>query len=317
MRLLLAILLLLFALPVQAQNMQRALVVSSCGGGALPSGALTNLTMNPQGQLCLVGISGGSGGCAQATAYLARTTGGNEGGNAANITTLICGLVTDGVWSNLDALYVLAQQNVTDANLNLIGTSYSPLVPFNGPSFTSYVGYGPFSSNAALDTNFNASTAPSPHYTPNSASYGVWSYATVTENFAVMGNGAAGAADSILYTSFSGSAFYARVNDNTGGSVPTPGTKGLFVGDRPSSTSVVPYWNGISQGSLSSTSAGVANATFTIGASQGFFSQGDVSPKVGTAQTLCEAHIGASLGSAGNLALYNRLRTYMSAVGIP
>ena len=40
MRLLAAILLLLFALPVQAQNMQRALVVSSCGSGALSSGAL-------------------------------------------------------------------------------------------------------------------------------------------------------------------------------------------------------------------------------------------------------------------------------------
>ena len=38
-----------------------------------------------------------TGGCTAATNYLARTTGGNEGGNAANITTLICGLVTDGV----------------------------------------------------------------------------------------------------------------------------------------------------------------------------------------------------------------------------
>ena len=57
-------------------------------------------------------------------AYLARTVGGNEGGNGANIATLIDGLVSDGVWAKLDALYVLAQQNQSDALLNLVGTSY-------------------------------------------------------------------------------------------------------------------------------------------------------------------------------------------------
>ena len=54
----------------------------------------------------------------------ARTVGGNEGGNGANIATLIDGLVSDGVWQKLDALVpVLAQQNVSDALLNLVGTS--------------------------------------------------------------------------------------------------------------------------------------------------------------------------------------------------
>ena len=59
------------------------------------------------------GGSGGGGGghSPQALAYLARTVGGNEGGNGANIATLIDGLVSDGVWAKLDALYVLAQQN--------------------------------------------------------------------------------------------------------------------------------------------------------------------------------------------------------------
>ena len=35
-------------------------------------------------------------------AYLARTVGGNEGGNGANIAALIDGLVSDGVWAKLD-----------------------------------------------------------------------------------------------------------------------------------------------------------------------------------------------------------------------
>jgi hypothetical protein len=57
MRLLAAILFLLFALPVQAQQsqgMSQAVVVGSCGG-ALPSGALNQLTMDTTGRLCLGG----------------------------------------------------------------------------------------------------------------------------------------------------------------------------------------------------------------------------------------------------------------------
>ena len=61
MRLLLAILLLLVAAPAsaqQGQGMSKAMVVSSCGGGALPSGALTNLAMDTTGQLCVAGTAG-------------------------------------------------------------------------------------------------------------------------------------------------------------------------------------------------------------------------------------------------------------------
>ena len=61
----------------------------------------------------------------KALAYLARTVGGNEGGNGANIATLIDGLVSDDVRAKLDALYVMAQQNETDTLLNLVSTSYS------------------------------------------------------------------------------------------------------------------------------------------------------------------------------------------------
>jgi hypothetical protein len=53
----------------------------------------------PFASLPLLGAGGPripAGGCAQASTYLARTTSGTEGGNAANVTTLICGLVSDG-----------------------------------------------------------------------------------------------------------------------------------------------------------------------------------------------------------------------------
>ena len=59
MRTIAALLFLLFGLlPAHAQNMQRAMVVSACGLQALAAGPLTNLTMNPQGQLCIGGSIG-------------------------------------------------------------------------------------------------------------------------------------------------------------------------------------------------------------------------------------------------------------------
>ena len=239
----------------------------------------------------------------QALAYLARTVGGNEGGNGTNIATLIDGLVADGVWAKLDCLYVLAQQNQTDALLNLVGTSYS-LTTSGAPTFTSYVGFNGGGSSYLI-TGFNPISAISPNYTRDSANFGIWSYANVISTNAAMGAGGA----SNLYNNYTGNIFYARVNNSFVGSVPTTSTKGLFVGDRPDASNVYPYQNGVSGGALAFSSTSPDNAVFWVGgapAAQGLSSQ-----------TISEAHIGASLGSAGQLALYNRLRTYMTAVGVP
>src|SRR5229473_5562637 len=59
------------------------------------------------------------GGCSQATTFLARTSG-LSGTETTAYTNLICGLVTDGVYPSLDALYIFATNTTTTANLNLI-----------------------------------------------------------------------------------------------------------------------------------------------------------------------------------------------------
>jgi hypothetical protein len=269
-------------------------------------------TSNPAGPV----TSSGSG-CLQATNYLARTSGGNEGGNAANITTLICGLVADGVitgdlsttgcGTTLDVLYIFAQQNSTDALLNLCGTSHAATT-VGAVTFTTYTGYSGFGGGVSgkyLSTNYNASTAGG-NYAQNSGSIGVWPDAVFTEvSPLITDNGG-----DYIYPAFTGNVFYARVNNGSTGSVPTPGlptTKGEFVGDRSSSASVVPYWDGIAQTAQTGTSSAPTNATMIIGSD---------GTNPGTNEVLSEAHIGASLGSL-NLAMYNRLRTYMTAVGVP
>ena len=234
----------------------------------------------------------------QALAYLARTVGGNEGGNGANIATLIDGLVADGVWAKLDCLYVLAQQNATDAMLNLVGTSYPMTILGGSPSFTAYVGY--VLNNAFLSSGFAPSSAPSPNYTQNSASIGVWMYASRVSSDQSITNtvGSSG-----IYYNYPSTPNLMIASLNGGqNQTNTPGTTGLYVADRSLSTNYNNYCNGVNQGLGGGASSAVDTGQFIL---------------AGTPQTISAAHIGASLGSAGQLALYNRLRTYMTAVGVP
>ena len=309
MRFLAAVLLLLLALPAQAQSLDRAIVVGVCNAGAFSAGNQAYPTMDTTGRLCTHKTSAGSG-CAQATAYLARTTGGNEGGNAANITTLICGLVIDGVWSNLDALYVLAQQNQADAQLNLIGTSYG-LGTFGllrSVNFTSYAGFGGFGIGVGLDTGFDPSIAPSPHYVQNSASLGIWSYAINQTGYSQFGQNTA-TTNSVIYNKFTSGNFIGAVNSPDFPAVSASITKGLFAADRTNAANVALYQNGVTGAPVTSTSSAVTGGNFMMppGNSGG-------GPH---GQVLSEAHVGASLGASLELALYNRLRTYMTAVGVP
>src|SRR5215471_17837360 len=75
----------------------------------------------------------------QASAFLARTSGLSTQERNAYIN-LINGLVSDGVWSLLDALYVMATNTTSTAALNLVSTSFS-LVTHGSMTFTADVGY--------------------------------------------------------------------------------------------------------------------------------------------------------------------------------
>jgi hypothetical protein len=270
-----------------------------------------------------INITAAGSGCTAATNYLARATG--EVTHAADLTTMICGLVTDGVitgnlsgargcGSHLDALYILAQQTQADSLLNLCGTSYTA-VPTSGiPQFTTYRGWNGFNSGTGnvLDTNFNATTATSPNYIQNSTSFGTWSNAVVNEAAATMGTDESGLAGrSNLYPN-SGGSTVSRNNYSSGATatVTTPGTLGLFTSERTTSTNTTLYWNGASQGNFTDVSAAPVNADFTVGDANG-------SVGTGSSQTLSASFIGGQLGATLQLALYTRLRTYMTAVGVP
>ena len=193
-----------------------------------------------------------------------------------------------------------AQQNVTDARLNLIGASYG-LSTGTSIVFTAYQGFTG-ANNAGMDTGFNPATSPSPNLTQNSGTVGVWIYSGIDPGVQL---GAAGFGY-VNITALSGGNFFGYIFPSGGGnSVASPGTTGYFAVDRTSSSAGTTgyYWNSthiVDQGPTSqapnSADIFLLNLSNTV---------------------LSEAHFGGSLGASGQLALYNRLRTYMTAVGVP
>lgn len=303
MKRLLVLLALVLAIPAHAQSLSKALVVNSCGGQTYKPGSPINPTMDVHGQLCLGGGGSGGGGssCAEAAAYLARAPGETE--HAADLTTLICGLVADGVWPKLDALYVFAQQDIADAQLNLVSTNYTVTSGFVSSDFGAYQGF--YMSNLRYaDTNFDPTVVVGAKYTQNNASYGLWSYSAVSGAGCQAGQSPTN--NTAMYIHFSDDMFYGRLNNQSDGVPSTVVGGGMFVADRPDASNVWLYQNGVSGGAIAAPSSAMTAGTVFFGfcASSG----------LGADQILSEAHIGASLGAAGNVALYNRVKTYMAAV---
>ena len=80
------------------------------------------------GAFVLTGIGAtlpGSLHSSQYTAFIARTSG-LDAGHLAAYATLIDGLVTDGLWSKFDALWIMATDTAANARLNLVTIPSNP-----------------------------------------------------------------------------------------------------------------------------------------------------------------------------------------------
>lgn len=251
-------------------------------------------------------------------AFLARTSG-LDGTHVTAYTNLIDGLVTDGVWTKLDFLHIYATQDSTTAKLNLVSTSYTVSVGVSSV-FTADRGYTgqDNSTSAYIDTTFNPSTASSPNYVQNSAHISAWSVTNITNSdYPIMGAQNAGGPTLHIYPKYDAdNKAYFRINDNNSlAGVSNADSSGHYICNRSSSSAVQGYRNGSSiLSSGSDTSNGVPSvniysiANHTDSGGQNVFGS--------SFQQACDS-CGSSLNStdAGNL--YTRLRTYMTAVGVP
>jgi hypothetical protein len=98
--------------------------------------------------------------CSQSSTFLAAASGVTLTADKTNYDTLICGLVTDGVW-NFDVLYIWAAPDLATSKINLANPG-----TFNGTthgtvSFAAYQGFTGDASTFYIDTGLNPLSATS------------------------------------------------------------------------------------------------------------------------------------------------------------
>lgn len=230
--------------------------------------------------------------------------------HTAAYTALIDGLVADGVWAKLDTLYIFATQNQATALQNLKSSSYTATIA-GSVTFAADDGFTlPGTGTDYVNTNFNAFTAGG-NYTQNSAHLSVWMFSDNNIMSGVVGATPAGGfpRESIAPRYGGGDGYY-RLNTNGNGvQVTTPASgAGMSLGNRTSSANTEAFNNGASIGTDSaSTTVTIANNTFTF--PDLFYTENG---------NICSGgSMGSSLTSGDVAAFYSRMRTYMTAVGVP
>jgi len=198
--------------------------------------------------------SGSGGGCTAATNFLARTSG-LSGTETTAYTTMICGLVTDGVitgnlsgatgcGSILDGLYIFATNTTTTANLNLCGTSFG-LTSHGTITFNADTGYTGNGSTGYLDTGFNLSTAGG-HFLQNSASLGVYVLTNRTSDSTMVAMGADDGTIFSLIEPLNGGLYTWDINGGGFPSFANASTRAAWVATRTGVSAENTYKNGSS-----------------------------------------------------------------------
>lgn len=225
--------------------------------GALVSAALAQGGMGPGPGTV---HSTGGGGCSQATAFLARVS---NHTNDTNYTTMICGLVTDGVYAKLDLLYIFAANNSTDALLNIIASTTTTLSA-TAPTFTANTGFAGNGTSASINvTGYTLGSGT--NFTQNSASMFGWSTEAGADNGVIVGNSISFNSQIFLQSFNFGSASSTSIGAANLNSGTLSTGLGLFTTSRTSSTELDTYQN------ATNIATSAANASQAITAANPWF----------------------------------------------
>jgi hypothetical protein len=280
----------------------------------------------------------GGGSCSQSTAwftYVTGTIGATYDTTHHNATdALICGLVTDGVWAVLDAMWVPAT-NVTSgtlatvANTNLVNPGTFTLVPHGSPTLTAdngYTGGTDGGTTVYIDTGFNPSTAGG-HFVQNSAHVGVWSNSDFNSAAAgaVLG-GYDGTNYVVILPRWTG-AYFGQINGSAGStySNTVPASTGPLVASRTGSLTanfLLTREGAVLPSSGGSNSTGLPNVNLYLLGNNSSGSAANGAPYLLSIVTLGGAlnatttpAISTSGTSSSGTGLAPRMCTYMTAIG--
>jgi len=252
--------------------------------------------------------SGFTPSCMQSSNFLARTSGLDTTHKTA-YDNLICGLVTDGVSSKLDALYIFATADTTTAKLNLISSSFNA-TQSGTLTFSADHGYTGDGSTGYLDTGFTANTGGT-NFIQDSAAFGVYILTSSTADHGIQ-RGTSNSLNSFIWIRPASGVFTYIINGGSSGAPTISNSQGFWVGTRTSSSSISAYKNGSLIDTTPSTSSGVDNISTTL------FARHDGSNAFSLFDDLqySAAFIGGGLTSSDESNLSSRINAYMRAFGI-
>jgi hypothetical protein len=233
-------------------------------------------------------------------------------GRKSTVDDLIVGLKADGLWTKLDRLWILAAENTPSALTDMVALD---LAVNNGATFTTDRGYTGVDSSAVnyVDTTYQPST-DAVQFAQNAAHASTWIVADFDGNTG-SGGYVFGCADGSGETDMIyrlGSGFF-RCNDASSGISYTTNSHGNWIIVRDSSTTTKVY--GPTGTLFQSPSINSAALTTHPASILAVHSNGGISNGYG-GQVAMQSFGGLfSSTDAGNF--YSRLRTYMTAVGVP
>lgn len=255
------------------------------------------------------GVRRGDAYAAESLTYFAAMSVQPDSTRKGQLNTLIAALKTAGVWTKLDALYIMAAHDAQAARVNAIDPASVATVS-GAQVFTADRGYAGDGTASYINTGFNPTTAVSPKYTRDDAHMGLWTNTAVTSSGGDMGI----TAYAIVAPNVFGNArWYANLNAVISASN-SPAATGHYVWTRRASNACEYYRNGVSMTTSAGASGNPVNAKFFLNASNSSTTD-TATPANFSANREAAAHWGSKLTTAENLALYNAMNTYLTAVG--
>jgi hypothetical protein len=256
-----------------------------------------------------------TGGCSQATTFLARTSG-LSGTQSTAYTTMICGMVTDGTYCGTvqDGFYIFATNTTTTANLNLCSTSFG-LTATGSPTFTANQGYtGTGATTDYLSTGFVPRTAGG-NMVLNSTSLSVCVFTSRTTNNNYVEVGVGGSGGDFTYIKPEAGNFESDINNGAFPTGTNANAQGNWIISRTGSANYAVYNNGVATSFSPRTST--SDQLPDVAGIDILVLNNNNSIQSATADQLGAVWFGAGVGATPAANISTRIRAYFAAVGAP
>lgn len=229
-----------------------------------------------------------------------------SGGRQTLVDTMITGLQTDGLWSKLDRLWLLAAENTQSAQIDMVALDQVSVN--NAPTFTTDRGYAGNGTNAYLKTGYKPNLGPK--FSLNSAMMSVYQNVanSALTSFAC-GNATGGNPNDYLAVKDNNGKISGSINDFAGGgfAITTASALGLFTVSRTGASAVGIYRNGSSLGTTAVSSSAVDSGFMELLGSQAFGAYTD--------GRIAMASFGGGFNSTDASNFNSRITTYLTAIG--